>query len=77
MKEIREGEKQLVREKIIIRTGIIGILANVVLAAFKAVIGGITGSVAITMDAVNNLSDAGSSLITIVGTMLAGKPADR
>ena len=41
MKEIREGEKQLVREKIIIRTGIIGILANVVLAAFKAVMRGL------------------------------------
>ena len=56
------------REKTIIRTSIIGIIANVFLAAFKAVIGIMTHSIAIVLDAVNNISDAGSSLITIVGT---------
>ncbi len=65
------------RDKIIIRTSIIGILANVFLAAFKAVIGLTSHSIAIVMDAVNNLSDAASSVITIVGTKLAGKEADR
>ena len=65
------------RDKTIIRTSIIGILANVLLAAFKAVIGVLTNSIAVTMDAVNNLSDAASSVITIVGTKLAGKEADR
>ncbi len=65
------------RNKIIIRTGIIGIIANVILAVFKAVIGMAANSIAIVMDAVNNLSDAASSVITIVGTKLAGKDADR
>ncbi|MDD6667917.1 MAG: cation diffusion facilitator family transporter [Lachnospiraceae bacterium] len=65
------------RDKVIVRTSIIGILTNAGLAAFKALIGLLTHSVAITMDAVNNLSDAGSSLITIVGTKLAGKQADK
>lgn len=59
------------REAMIVRTSIIGIIANVFLAAFKAVIGVLTHSIAIVLDAVNNISDAGSSLITIVGTRLA------
>ncbi len=65
------------RNQTIIRTSIIGILANVFLAAFKAVIGLISGSIAITLDAVNNISDAGSSIITIIGTKLAGKAPDK
>ena len=65
------------RSKRIVRTSIIGILANVLLAAFKAVVGLAANSVAIVLDAVNNLSDALSSLITIVGTKLAGKDPDR
>ncbi len=65
------------REKIIVRTSIIGIAANVLLAGFKAVIGILTNSVAIVMDAVNNFSDAGSSLITIIGTKLANRQPDR
>lgn len=65
------------RDKKIIRTSIIGILANIFLAGFKAVVGLTSNSIAIVMDAVNNLSDAASSVITIVGTKLAGKEADR
>ncbi len=65
------------RDKTIIRTSIIGILANVFLAAFKAFVGFTSNSIAIVMDAVNNLSDAASSVITIVGTKLAGKEADK
>ena len=65
------------REKTIIRTSIVGIIANVFLAAFKAVIGLMTHSIAIILDAVNNISDAGSSLITIIGTKLAGKAPDK
>ncbi len=65
------------REKMIIRTSIIGIIANVFLAGFKAVIGLMTNSIAIVLDAVNNISDAGSSLITIVGTKLAGREPDK
>ena len=66
-----------VREKIIVRTSIIGIMANVVLAAFKAVLGLLSGSIAIVLDAVNNLSDALSSVITIIGAKLAGKQPDK
>ena len=68
---------QTSRDRAIIRTSIIGILANILLAAFKAVVGLTANSIAIVMDAVNNLSDAASSIITIVGTKLAGKEADR
>ena len=71
------GSKELSRDRIIIRTSIIGIIANVFLSSFKAVVGVLSHSIAIVLDAVNNLSDAASSIITIVGTKLAGKPADR
>ena len=70
-------QKDISRDKVIIRTSIIGIIANAFLAGFKAVIGLLSNSIAIVLDAVNNLSDAASSIITIVGTKLAGKPADR
>lgn len=65
------------RSSQIIRTSWIGIVANVLLAAFKAGVGIVSNSVAIVMDAVNNLSDALSSVITIVGTKLSQRPADR
>ena len=65
------------REKTIVKTSVIGIVANVFLAGFKAVIGLMTNSIAIVLDAVNNISDAGSSLITIVGTKLAGREPDK
>lgn len=65
------------RSKKIIQVSIIGIIVNAVLVAFKGAVGFISGSVAITMDAVNNLSDALSSVITIVGTKLAGKAPDK
>ena len=71
----REGDmvmnEQGNRNRIIIRTSIIGILANVFLAAFKAVVGLTSNSIAIVMDAVNNISDAASSVITIVGKKMA------
>ncbi len=65
------------REKTIIRTSMIGIITNIFLAVFKAVIGLAAHSIAIVLDAVNNISDAASSLITIVGTKLAGKEPDK
>lgn len=65
------------RNSRIIRTSLLGIFANIALAAFKAVVGVLTHSIAIVLDAVNNLSDALSSVITIIGTKLAGKKADK
>ena len=71
------GGNEKSREKTIVRTSLIGIIADVFLAAFKAVVGLMANSIAIVLDAVNNLSDAGSSLITIVGTKLAGREPDK
>ena len=65
------------RDKTIIRTSIIGILVNILLAAFKAAVGLLSHSISVVMDAVNNLSDALSSVITILGTKLAGKEPDK
>ena len=65
------------REAIIVRTSVLGILANVLLALFKAVVGVLSHSIAVVLDAVNNFSDAASSVITIVGTKLANKEPDR
>lgn len=69
--------KERSRDQIIIRTSVLGILANAFLAAVKAVAGLLSHSIAVVLDAVNNLSDAASSVITIVGTRLAGKKPDR
>lgn len=65
-----------VRARVGKRSGILGILANVLLFAGKLVIGTVSGSVSITADAMNNLSDATSSIVTIVGFRLAERPAD-
>ncbi len=65
------------RDSVIVRTSIIGILTNVFLAAFKAAVGFFSNSIAVTLDAVNNLSDALSSVITIIGTKLAGRLPDK
>lgn len=65
------------REQIIVRTSIISIISNIILAVFKAFVGLLSNSIAIISDAVNNLSDALSSIITIIGTKLAGREADK
>ncbi|MBQ9550468.1 MAG: cation transporter [Lachnospiraceae bacterium] len=75
--ENTEEKKLQSRNKTIIVTSVIGIAANIFLAAFKAFVGFLSRSVAIQMDALNNLSDAASSIITIVGTYLAGKEPDK
>ena len=65
------------REKVVIRTSVISIISNIILAGFKAFVGLLANSIAIISYAVNNLSDALSSIITIVGTKLAGKSPDK
>ena len=77
LKNITDDADNNSREKVIVKTSIIGIVTNVLLAGFKAVVGLMTNSIAIVLDAVNNISDAGSSLITIAGTKLAGKEPDK
>ena len=79
MKKINQLENEEItavmvdRDRLIVRTSIIGIITNVFLAAFKAAIGLLSHSIAVVLDAVNNLSDALSSLITIIGTKLSAK----
>lgn len=65
------------RDDAIVKTSVIAILANILLVAFKMTIGFLSNSIAIILDAVNNLSDAMSSIITIIGTKLAGKKPDK
>lgn len=72
-----QSDEESKRGNVIIRASIIGIVANVFLAGFKALIGIISSSISIVLDAVNNLSDALSSVITIIGTKLAGREADK
>lgn len=71
------NKEQIERNKKIIIVSIVGIIANIFLATFKAIIGFLTGSIAIVLDALNNTSDAASSVITIVGTKLANKAPDK
>ena len=79
MPEAEEGKRteRSGRESAIVKASAVGIALNVVLAAFKAAVGIMSNSIAVTLDSVNNLSDAGSSVITIIGTKLASKPADK
>ncbi|MCQ2449228.1 MAG: cation diffusion facilitator family transporter [Clostridia bacterium] len=65
-----------VREKYGQLGGVFGIICNLILCTLKIVIGTLTASISIVADGLNNLSDMGSSIITIIGFKLAGKPAD-
>lgn len=65
------------RGKIIVRTSIIGILTNVLLAVFKAILWVFVNSIALILDSVNNLSDALSSIVTIIGEKFASKSPDK
>ena len=65
------------RDAVIVRTSVIGISVNLVLAAVKAAVGLGAGSIAVVLDAVNNLTDALSGVITILGAKLSGKEPDK
>lgn len=68
---------EISRDKVIIQTSVIGILTNVFLVVFKSAVGVLSNSIAVVLDAVNNLADALSSIITIVGTKLSSKLPDK
>jgi cation diffusion facilitator family transporter len=70
-------KKNQTREKTIIKTAVIGIIANILLASFKALVGFASHSTAMVLDAVNNTTDAISSIVTIVGTKLANRKPDK
>ena len=65
------------REKTIVKTSVIGIVTNVFLVGFKAFVGLVSNSIAVILDAVNNLSDALSSVVTIIGAKLGAKQPDK
>ena len=65
------------REKTIVKTSVVGIVTNLLLVAFKAFVGILSNSIAVILDAVNNLSDALSSVITIIGAKLGAKQPDK
>lgn len=77
IKDYQNVEKTEVRTRYGIVAGIIGIVSNAVLFAFKLLVGILGGSITIVADAINNLSDAGSSVVTLIGFRLASKPADK
>ena len=76
VKNYKDPSDAAVRGRIGKMSGMVGILCNLVLFAFKLVVGTISGAVSITADAMNNLSDATSAVVTLVGFKLAEKPAD-
>lgn len=65
------------REKTIVKTSIIGIITNILLVGFKMFVGLVSNSIAVILDAVNNLSDALSSVVTIIGAKLGAKKPDK
>ena len=65
------------RSKKIVRVSLVGIIANILLTIFKTIVGLLSNSIAIVLDAVNNLSDVMSSVVTIIGAHFAGKEPDR
>lgn len=77
VRDAKETDRPEVRERYGKFSGVVGIVTNLLLFAMKAVTGAVTGSISIIADAVNNLSDSASSVITLVGFKLSAKPADR
>lgn len=76
VKNYKDTSDNTVREKYGVLGGTVGIVTNIILACAKLIIGTFSGSISITADAVNNFSDAGSSIITLIGFKMANKPAD-
>lgn len=76
VKDYRHSDDPAVRAKVGRLSGTVGIICNLLLSAGKLVAGVLCGSVSITADAMNNLTDGASSVVTLIGFKLAGKPAD-
>ena len=76
VKDADNTDSPKVRAAIGTLSGLVGIVCNVLLFAFKLLVGTLTGSVSITADAMNNLSDASGSIVTFIGFRVADKPAD-
>ena len=76
VKDYRNTEDPAVRTRYGKLAGIVGIVCNVLLSAGKLLAGTLSGAVSITADGLNNLTDAASSLVTLLGFRLAARPAD-
>lgn len=76
IKDGQDIEQPQVRSQIGKMSGVVGIFCNLILAAGKLIVGMLAASVSITADALNNLSDAASSIVTLLGFKMAEKPAD-
>lgn len=70
-------DKKNVREQYGVLSGIVGIIVNIILSVSKITIGFLSGSISISADGLNNLSDAASSIITLIGFKISSKPADK
>lgn len=77
IKEYKNTDDKAVREKYGVLSGVVGIAVNLLLSTFKLLAGILSASIAVVADALNNLSDAGSSVITFISFKLASKPADK
>ena len=77
IKDSQNTQNNLVREAYGRLAGVVGVCCNIFLGGAKLLIGALSGSIAIQADAVNNLSDVGSNLVTLIGFRMAGKPADK
>lgn len=76
VKNSKNSNLPVVRTRYGLLSGVVGIVVNILLCGVKFVVGSVTNSIAISVDAVNNLSDAGSSIVSLLGFKFAGKPAD-
>ena len=76
VKDYQKTKDPVVRAKYGTLSGIVGIISNLILCAIKIFAGILSGSVSIMADGINNLSDAGSSIVTLIGFKLSTKPAD-
>ncbi|QIB67882.1 cation transporter [Aminipila butyrica] len=76
IKDYENVKDSTVRERYGLLAGAVGMISNVILCVMKVAVGLFTGSIAILADGINNLSDAASSLITLIGFKLAAKPGD-
>ncbi len=77
MPDLTKEEAARRRDRTIVKASAVGIVTNLCLVAFKLLVGLLANSIAIVLDAMNNLSDALSSVITILGTKLASRPPDQ
>lgn len=77
IKDADQTENSRVRGRYGVLSSVVGMVCNIFLFTVKFVLGSLSRSIAVTADAFNNLSDVGSSLVTLVGFKMASKPADR